>query len=161
MDDIKLPQVRPSQARRQELQGLAGDLDTFLPTKLSKEGRKRQQKALEETKIRVVVLKASAVLEKLAEDYRFAAKRYAITRYIEDINYYENLISVPQSEAGRDLARQAVSQWLKDLFAFLWDLSAEMDDKTRTLVVKELYPEDEETRDWLDSLGAWMGQGKL
>lgn len=160
MDDVKLPQVRPSQGKRQELQGLAGDLETFLPTRLSKEGRKRQQKALEEARIQVVVTKARAVLEKLTVDYRFAAKRYEITRYVEEIDYYEGLISVPQSAAGREVARQAVSQWIKDLYAFLWELSLTMDEHQQAMLKRDLYPEDEETRDWLDSLGAWMGKGQ-
>lgn len=160
MDDIKLPQVRPSQNRRQDLQGLTGDLDTFLPDKLSKEGRKREQKALEEAHIQVVVTKARAVLEKLSVDYRITAKNYALTKYVQEIDYYDQLISLPQSEAGREVARQAVGQWIKDLYAVLWEFSATMDEQQRAMMARDLYPEEEEARDWLDSLGVWLGGGR-
>jgi len=158
VDDIELPKVRPSQARRNDLEGLASDVGTFLPKRLSKEGRRREQKLLEEVRIRVVVTKAGAVLEKLAVDYRFAAKRYEITRLVNEIDYYDSLIAVPQSKAGKDVAKQAVEQFVKDLYATIWDISQTMDEKTRVLIEKELYPEEQETRDWLDSLGVWLGR---
>ena len=159
-ENIKLPQVRPSQERRQELQGIAGDLDTFVPRRLSKAAQKREQKVLEETKIRLVVTKARAVLEKLSADYRVSANYYTLRRYVEEIDRYEELIFLPQSAAGQKLAAQAVEQWIKDLYAFLWDLSRTMDEQTQAMMAKDLYPDDVEVRDWLDSLGAWMGKGK-
>lgn len=160
MDNIKLPTRRSSASVKQDLQGMAGDLDTFLPKRVSKQAKKREQAALEETRIRVIVLKARGVLEKLAVDYRFAAKRYELTKLIEEIDYYESLILLPQSKNGKLVAKQAVEQFIKDLYAFVWDISALGDEQTQELLRKELYPEKEEEADWLKSLGVWMAQGK-
>jgi hypothetical protein len=161
VDNVKLPKVRPSSAARQDLQDLASDVDTFLPKTLSKQARKREQQALEETRIRVVVLKARGLLEKLAADYRFAAKRYELTRFIQEIDYYESLISLPQSKGGQKVAKQAVEQFIGDLYAFIWDLSATGDEQTRELIAKELYPAEQEEHDWLHSLGVWLDKGRL
>lgn len=158
MDDIKLPAVRPSNTGRQDIDGLVGDVDRFLPKRPSRQAQKREQKALEEARIRVIVLKGRAVLEKMAVDYRFAAKRYELEKFIQEVDYYDTvLLQIPQSKAARAVAKQAVEQFVKDLYLFIWEVAALGDEQTTELLRKELYPpEEEEEQDWLKSLGVWL-----
>ena len=157
MDDIKLPAVMPSHTGRQEIDGLVGDVERFLPKRPSRQAQKREQKALEEVRIRVIVLKGRAVLEKMAVDYRFAAKRYELEKFIREVDYYDAvLLQIPQSRAARAVAKQAVEQFVQDLYLFIWEVAALGDEQTTELLRKELYPLEEEEQDWLKSLGAWL-----
>jgi hypothetical protein len=159
MDNIKLPQVRRS---RQDLEGMTADTAEFLPRKLSKAMQKREQKALEETHLRALILKASGVLEKLAADYRLSARHYELTRFVEEIEYYDHLLSLPRSKGAQNVVKQAVQQFTEDLYRFIWDLAVTMDERTQELVKRELYPEPEEDvlQGWVKSLGLWMNQGR-
>lgn len=161
MDNLKLPKTRPSAAARQDLQSLTGDLDTFLPKTLSKQAQKRQLQVLEETQIRVVVTKATAVLEKLVFDYRVVAKRYELNRFHEELLHYQRLLDQEQPREVKNVMQQAVAQFITDLYTYMWDLSSTVDEQTRELIQKGLYPENEEERDWLDKLGIWMGKGRI
>lgn len=158
MEKHNLPKSRPT---RQDLSGLTSDVDQFLPRTLSKQGAKRERQALEETRIRVVVLKGLAILERLGADYRFNAKRYELTRFIDEADYYVSLIDRPRTEGGKNIARQAVQQFTDDLYLFIWGLSQDADESTRQLIAKDLYPEKEEERSWMQSLGIWLGKGGL
>jgi riboflavin biosynthesis pyrimidine reductase len=160
VDNIKLPKTRPSAAARQDFEGLTSDADKFLPKALSKQAQKRQVEALEETHIRVVVMKATALLEKLAADYRFAAKRYELARFIDEADHYQMLIDRAQTKGGKNVARQAVEQWTVDLYSFIWDLSKTADEHTRRLIEESLYPEKQEEQDLLKSLGVWLFRGR-
>ena len=159
MDNIKLPQVGRSD---QDLEGVTADTAQFLPTKLSRAMQKREQKALEETHLRVLIMKASGVLEKLATDYRFAARRYELTRLAEEIEYYDSLLSQPRSRGAQNVVKQAVEQFTKDLYVVIYDIATTSDKRTRELVKRELYPEPEEEvlHGWVKSLGLWINEGR-
>lgn len=160
VDNIKLPTTRPSRAARQDFEGLTNHPEDFLPVKLTKQTEKRITKAREEVLISVVVLKGKALLEKLAADYRFAAKRYELERLIREADYYQSLVDVAKTKGGKTIARQAIKQWTIDLYTFIWELSQSSDEQVQELIRRDLYPETEEERSWLQQLGIWMSIGK-
>ncbi len=152
MDNLKLPKTRPSAAARHGLSGLTGDVDTFLPKTLSRQAQKRANQALEETYVRVVVTKCTAVMEQLLFTYRSSAKRYELTEFRNNLLYYQSLLDEPQPKAVKAVMEQAVQQFISDLYAYMWDLSQNADEETQKLILG-LYPEKQEERDWLKNLG--------
>ena len=157
MDHHKLPAVKRSDRWHEEYRELAGDVATYLPHTISKQAAKREQQTLEETRLRLLLMKAGAVLEKLAVDYRLAARRYALLRLLEEADYYVSLLDKPRAKEAKNLAMQIVQQFTDDLYRTIVEIAQNADQQTLAVLRLELYPKDEEERSWLQSVGLFLG----
>lgn len=114
---------------------------------------KREKQAIQEVRLRAAIMVGRGILDKMAMDYRFAARAYAFRRL--DAAFAEMLavLDEPRSKVHRDYTEDLVHNSVQELYREIMALLRASGREIEELIDKPLYPENEDEKLWWQQLG--------